>query len=70
MGEINLEEQLSEDILELLIASDELFLEELVEYLQEYLVANYCTNELFLPYLYSLYVPSFSNLFNNCHPIS
>ena len=33
MGEINLEEQLSEDILELLIASDELLLDELIEYL-------------------------------------
>ena len=38
MGEINLEEQLSENILELLIASDELLLEELIEYLQEYLI--------------------------------
>ena len=39
-GEINLEKKLGEDILELLIASDELLLEELVQYLQEYLTEN------------------------------
>ncbi|GBB92940.1 hypothetical protein RclHR1_02090004 [Rhizophagus clarus] len=33
-----LQKRLCEDILELLIASDELLLEELVEYLQEYLI--------------------------------
>ncbi|PKY53581.1 hypothetical protein RhiirA4_447662 [Rhizophagus irregularis] len=37
-GELDLTKQLCEDILELLIASDELLLEELVEYLQEYLI--------------------------------
>ncbi|RIA86155.1 hypothetical protein C1645_829684 [Glomus cerebriforme] len=37
-GELDLTNQLCEDILELLIASDELFLEELVENLQEYLI--------------------------------
>ncbi|CAB4446053.1 unnamed protein product [Rhizophagus irregularis] len=37
-GELNLEEQLSEDIFRLLIASDELLLEELVSFLLEYLI--------------------------------
>ncbi|RGB31949.1 hypothetical protein C1646_816955 [Rhizophagus diaphanus] len=37
-GELNLTGQLSENILRLLIASDELLLEELVKFLQEYLI--------------------------------
>jgi hypothetical protein len=37
-GKLDLVEQFSEDILNLLIASDELLLEELVKFLQEYLV--------------------------------
>jgi hypothetical protein len=37
-GEFNLVEQPSEDILRLLVASDELLLEELVKFLQEYLI--------------------------------
>ncbi|RIA90660.1 hypothetical protein C1645_875962 [Glomus cerebriforme] len=40
-GELNLTNQLSEDILNLLVASDELLLEELVEYLQEYLIEQH-----------------------------
>ncbi|GBC02511.1 hypothetical protein RclHR1_04660004 [Rhizophagus clarus] len=39
-GELNLEEQMNEDILRLLIASDELLLEELVKFLQEYLIKH------------------------------
>ncbi|EXX52855.1 hypothetical protein RirG_249360 [Rhizophagus irregularis DAOM 197198w] len=50
-GELNLEEQLSEDIFRLLIASDELLFEELISFLQEYILEqrqNWVDKEFFL----------------------
>ncbi|RGB27975.1 hypothetical protein C1646_717286, partial [Rhizophagus diaphanus] len=37
-GELNLNKQSSEDILKLLVASDELLIDELFEYVQNYLI--------------------------------
>ena len=37
-GELNLTKQLGKDILELLVASDELLLEELFQHVQDYLI--------------------------------
>ncbi|CAB4376425.1 unnamed protein product [Rhizophagus irregularis] len=50
-GELNYEEQLSEDIFRLLIASDELLFEELISFLQEYILEqrqNWVDKEFFL----------------------
>ncbi|GBB98714.1 hypothetical protein RclHR1_00330041 [Rhizophagus clarus] len=43
IGEVNLTNQLDIDILELLVASNELLLEELFEYVQDYLIENQTT---------------------------
>ncbi|GBB98679.1 hypothetical protein RclHR1_00330006 [Rhizophagus clarus] len=43
IGELNLEEYLDRDILELLIASDELLVEELFEHVQDYLIKKQTT---------------------------
>jgi len=68
-GDFDLTSQLDEDILKLLVASDELLLKELVEYLQEYLIEQRqnWVHQNFILVLHTIYnLESCKNLRDYC----